>query len=392
MFVPLCEKKNLRFDTQFSFERQLVVDCDSLKLKQIVINLLSNAVKYTLKGGVKLTVSYEGNHIRILVQDSGVGVAKDKLDKIFEPFVRIEENSSIAEGSGLGMYVVKGLVDLFGGTIKAESMVGKGTTFSLVIPADAVTAHGVRSKTKHVLLVDDDPALLLTLKSMVIQLGHQADACQSMKELKKRIASIGEYDFVLTDMEMGADSGLDSLENIRKVNADIPVILMTARSEINDQQVKLMGFSGCLSKPISLNVLSVLLGESEKKVEPTTPGKAVHEKVPFAELEQMLGNDKEAILSVLSAFVENSQNDIAELEKAVSEKDFEKAQQRCHKMLSMFMQIDPENRSVEVLKKMDASRNVDQKFYQGWESDVKSIVKSAEKLLAEISRYVSHRK
>ncbi len=388
MFVPLCEKKNLRFDTQFNFDRDLVVDADSLKLKQIIINLLSNAVKYTLKGGVKLSVSYNDKNILVLVQDSGVGVAKDKLYKIFEPFVRIEENNSIAEGSGFGMYVVKGLVELFGGTIKADSFVGKGTTFSLVIPADAVTSDNTQRKTKHVLLVDDDPALLLTLKSMTLQLGHQADTCQSIDDLKKRIPSIGKYDLVLTDMEMGASSGLDSLENIRPVNADIPVILMTARTEINYEQVKLMGFTGCLPKPISLDVLSILLGESENEKGTLVAEKADDKKVRFAELSQMLGNDKDAIAGVLSAFVDNSQNDLAELRRAAKVADFEIAQQKCHKMQSILMQINPDNQSIDLLKKMDSSRNAEQKSYKGWKDDVESIVKSVEELVADIKQYL----
>ncbi|MBP1617202.1 MAG: sensory transduction histidine kinase [Bacteroidetes bacterium] len=388
MFVPLCEKKNLSFETQFNFDPSQVIDADNLKLKQVIINLLSNAVKYTLKGGVKLSVSYSGNNILVLVQDSGVGVAKDKLNKIFEPFVRLEENNSIAEGSGFGMYVVKGLVELFGGTIKADSVVGKGTTFSLVIPADAVPSGNTQRKTKHILLVDDDPALLLTLKSMTLQLGHQAETCQSIDELKKQIASMGKYDLVLTDMEMGVNSGLDSLEYIRKANADIPVILMTARSEINDEQVKLMGFTSCLPKPISSDVLSILLGESDNKTSAAVPEKTEGE-VRFYELSQMLGNDKDAIAGVLSAFVENSQKDLASLQKAAKGKDFETAQQKCHKMLSMFMQIDSENQAIDLLKKMDSSRNTAPKSYQGWRADVKSIVKLTEELVEDIKKYLS---
>lgn len=391
MFSPLCEKKGLRFETQFSFDHRLIIDGDSLKLKQIIINLLSNAVKYTLKGDVKFSVSYQGNDIFVSVQDSGVGVAKDKLHKMFEPFVRVEENNSVADGTGFGMYVVKGLVELFGGTIKADSVVGKGTAFTLSIPAHSLAEGCDRGKIKHVLFIDDDPALLLTLKSMATQLGHAADTCQSIAELKKRMSSIRNYDLVLTDMEMGSSSGLDVLDCVRKVNSDIPVVLMTARSEINDEQVKLMGFASCLPKPISLDVFSILLGKPDD-------GNSVGNNENDAALErfsgliQMLGNHRESVSKVLSAFVENSQKDMLELQKAAEAAEFELAQQKCHKILSMYMQIDSEGNAIHLLKKMDSSRNADQRCYRGWQDDVKSIVQSTKELVADIEKYLSNQK
>lgn len=385
MFVPLCEKKNLKFNSNFEFDKNLVIRTDNLKLKQIIINILSNAVKYTVKGTVAFDVSYKENNLLVKVQDSGVGVSKDQLKNIFEPFVRIKENNSLAEGSGFGMYVVKGLVDLFGGTIKADSTVGKGSTFTLTIPVETITESPVNSsKSKHIIIIDDDSSLLLTLKTMVHQLGHTATICLGIDELKEKLGSIQDYDLAITDMEMGASSGLDSLEMIRKVSSETPVILMTARSEINEQQVQLMGFNACLPKPISLDTLSVLLGQSEEqhKTE-STKQNAVFEK-----LGQILGNDESAMREVLSTFSTNSQNDLAELRKAIDTNDFKTAQQKCHKMLSMFMQIAPENQVIPLLKQMDSSREKDKINYPGWTNDVTEIVKTTEQLIEEINTYL----
>lgn len=385
MFIPLCQKKNLHFYADFDFDKHLIVNTDNLKLKQIIINLLSNAVKYTVKGDVKFKVAYKDNNISVLVKDSGVGVAKDQLNKIFEPFVRVEENNKIAEGSGFGMFVVKGLVELFGGSINANSEVAKGTEFSVQIPASSIIPDSSGDKIKQILLVDDDSALLLTLKSMTEKLGHKADVCLSMDELKKNLPEIGKYDVVLTDMEMGTHSGLDVLELVRKVNADIPVVLTTARSEIKEEQVKMMGFSSCLPKPISLDVLSILLGQfkhAEKNV-----NEIVEEK-PFSSLKELFGDDENAMRDVLLMFKENSQNDIAELANILQNKDFDTAQHKCHKMLSMFMQVDATNSAIPLLKKMDFSRSDAQKSYEGWENDVRAIVEATGNLIEEINGYL----
>ncbi len=384
MVSPLCKKKNLQFQTQFDFDEELVVDTDGLKLKQIIINLLSNAVKYTANGGVKLQVTYNNNNIHVQIQDSGVGINKEQLNKIFDPFVRVKENNSYAEGMGFGLYVVKGLVELFEGNIQVDSIVGKGTTFDVVIPANRISLDKAKVENKRILFIDDDSSLLSTLKSMTQQLGHQADACQSIQELKSKLSS-EKYDLVVTDMDMGVVSGLDSLEAIRKISSDIPVVLMTARAEADSEKVKLMGFSSFLPKPISLDMLSILFGKSNSK--PTRHEEYSGFEDKFPDLSQMLGNDKDAIQEVLTIFVENSKKDIQELESAIVNHDFDSAQHKCHKMLSMFMQINPQNFAIPLLKKMDSARGLDAN-YKGWEQDVKSIIGYTKELVDTISEYL----
>jgi len=142
MFQPLCnEKKNkLHYSIEVKNNPQIVTDL--LKLKQITVNLISNAVKYTSEGEVNVRVEEidEPNlQLMVTVSDTGKGIPKEKLSSLFEPFTRIEKNSFGIEGSGLGLFVVKGLVDLLGGTVEIQTEEDQGTAISFTIPFEPVS-------------------------------------------------------------------------------------------------------------------------------------------------------------------------------------------------------------------------------------------------------------
>jgi signal transduction histidine kinase/DNA-binding NarL/FixJ family response regulator len=388
MFVPLCEKKNLVFDCKFQFDRNLVLNSDSLKLKQIMINILSNAVKYTVKGRVSLSINFENDMLSLKIEDTGVGIPKDQLDKIFEPFVRIRDNSVLAEGMGFGMYVVKGLLAMFGGTIEVDSQQGVGSKFLLSIPAQKIAEPDSSGDSRKILIIDDDPALLLTLQAMVGQLKHEARICVNMDELERLLPDIAQYDLVITDMEMGAFSGLDSLEKIRRFSATIPVVLMSARSELQEEQVGRMGFSACLPKPISIDVLSVLIGRVPQAKIQTVPGQDVLcRSSQFDTLSEMFGTDKKTIAEILTAFALSSRKDVLDLLELVKKDDFEAAQQKCHKMLSMFMQVDPHNQIIPILKKMDSSRGHNG-IYPDWKNAIREVIQATNLLIDKMENYL----
>jgi signal transduction histidine kinase len=134
MAEPLAAAKGLSFELRPP-KTDLIVRTDPMKLRQVLLNLISNAVKYTEHGGVTLSGRTVNGEVQFLVEDTGVGVAEDHLEKIFEPFWQVEQTTTRrAGGTGLGLAVTRQFVELIGGTIGVESTPGKGSTFRVSVP------------------------------------------------------------------------------------------------------------------------------------------------------------------------------------------------------------------------------------------------------------------
>ena len=135
LFMPMANDKNLKFLYRFSNLDDCLITTDALKLRQITTNLISNAIKYTTQGEVQLYAELlnDPTRLKIVVSDTGIGIPQERLDTIFDPFTQIDNRSANVEGSGFGLFVVKGLVEAMNGTITVESS-EKGTVFAVELP------------------------------------------------------------------------------------------------------------------------------------------------------------------------------------------------------------------------------------------------------------------
>ncbi|MDD3079299.1 MAG: hybrid sensor histidine kinase/response regulator [Paludibacter sp.] len=325
MFKPLAEAKGLSFIYQADSVR---INSDYMKIKQIMINLVSNAIKYTRQGSVSLKMNYADAKLSIQVTDTGVGIPSEKISELYLPFTRIESNNTMAQGTGLGMYVVKGLSDLLQAKININSKPQKGTIIQVDIPCEQVT-YTIPAGKKRIAIYDDDPVLLSVLRDMLLQLGHEI--------VDKN------YEIILTDLEMGETSGLDILANANSV----PVIVMTGRGDFSLEKAKQMGFDGYLPKPFSINNLRDILGDSGNS------------------LNDFLGEDREAILVL---FKNSTAENFLLLRQALDTDNFTKAQALCHKMFPMFAQL---GYPAEELRRMDSHRG---NKYNDWKLDVEKIL------------------
>jgi len=360
MFRPLAQQKELTFHFLPNIDKDFSVLSDHLKVKQIIINILSNAVKYTTKGEVKFEIKAENEVVYFMVTDTGAGIPQNQINDIFKAFLRVADNVQLAEGSGLGMFVVKGLVELLKGAIDIKSAVGKGTQITVSIPVKTTTINTV-FQAKRVLVIDDDRTILSLLKDMLTKLGHSVDVCHAPIECNRYIARISNYDVVITDMEMGEISGKDVLAQVKNNSALMPVIIMTGRSDFHNIKAAEYGFDGYLAKPVGLNSLALLLGSKTNK------------PAALTSLEEMFDNDREAIRQILDIFLQSTTENIDALNTAIANNDFNTAQQFCHKMLPMFLQLGITN-VANLLKKMDAARG---KEYPQWQEDVKAIIEGS---------------
>ena len=381
MFEPLAQHKNLAFEYSNAIESSTFVTSDKLKIKQILINVISNGIKYTLEGSVSFKARLGRNLLVFDITDTGVGIPEDKLEEVFKPFVRIETYNQFAEGSGYGMSVVKGLVDLLGGEIHIDSTVGKGSHFEIRLPVESVETIKVKDevsennkKSLNILVIDDDNTLLSVIDNMLHRLGHQAIPCRSMSDLDNALLQIQDYDYILTDREMGAVSGNDILYLVKEVDNKKPIILMTGRIEYTTEKAKEEGFDGFLQKPFNMKQLESLFGSvtsSENAAESAFPD--------FPEFSETMGNDTESIRSILTVFTQTLSEDLVSMNTSIEQSDFVEAQAICHKILPMFIQLE---RDTEFLSKMNAMRGKGTEAdYPEWKDDAAQFMAQADELL-----------
>lgn len=391
MFKPIAENKQLKFFYHKNISDNLYINSDSLKIKQVVSNIISNALKYTIEGEVHFGVYLVNNKLIFNVIDQGIGIPNDKIEEMFKPFSRADNNIGLAEGNGFGLFVVRGLLELLGGNIKVMSELEKGSHFEISIPVKVIEKpteskqihtdnHIVTSKSKlNLLLVDDDNSLLAVIGAMLKKIGHSSDICRSYIEFNKYLTELDKYDLVLTDREMGTFSGNDVLKTIKSIDKDKKVILMTARDQYSEKYAIREGFDGYIRKPFSIKDLASLLNvnltiEERQQCEFSDD---------FPQLCVMFDNDENAIREILQAFVNATSDNLVALNDAITEHDFVKAQGICHKMRPMFMQL--EQKSAEYLTDMDSRRGQDASSLPDWEEKGIEFMNQSDALLAMLA-------
>lgn len=248
-----------------------LIMADSLRLRQILLNLLNNAVKFTRAGHVSLSIKTASNplseapFLAFFISDSGIGISKEKIKKLFRPFYQVDDALNRAYGgTGLGLAVVHGLVSLMGGEVGVESNLGHGSTFHFTIPlkkaADAVSRDGEKINRKlSVLLAEDDLANQMLAKTYLLKAGHSVDI---VADGVAAIAaySMGDYDVVLMDLQMPQVDGLEATRRIRRLETSIgkhtPIWALTANiSEEDKKNCLKAGMDGHISKPIDRKIL-----------------------------------------------------------------------------------------------------------------------------------------
>ncbi len=372
MFRPFTEEKKLRLELENLTTTAFFVETDYTLLKQILVNVISNAVKYTLEGSVHVRLEYTQQLI-ITVTDTGIGVDREDLEKIFKPFSRIK-NPLKTEGNGFGLYVTKGLAESLKGEIALTSEKGKGTRVTVRLPvtrkdnpatAEKVEGTAVNGKVyEKILLFEDDASLGNMVKEFLIHKGYKVKLCSNTRDVKGFLRLITSFDIVFTDMQMMQITGIDILHEIRKKDADIPVWLMTAYDEYTREKALEEGFSGLITKPIRMSSLTDILSESVKQQK----GGVVF-KGRFPKLAALFDNDEKAIRDILSGFVETSRKDREALAELIDRNDFAAAQQLCHRIYPFFSQLDADH-LCGALRRMDHVRGRGEESYPEWKEEL----------------------
>jgi signal transduction histidine kinase len=257
---PLAHVKQQTLDF-FCSDANIVVWADRDRLIQTIVNLVQNAIKFTQPGG-KVTVICElsnGRTATILVRDTGPGIPPEHLENIFDPFFRIQQGQRTApKGLGLGLSIVKTLVELQGGEVAARNIQGSGAELAFTLPLHSVTTQPARDSHfigRQILVVDDDTDIQQLLHDRLRAEGYQTFSAFDGQQALETLQS-GEFDGVILDIGIGQIDGLEVLRQVRLTNQKIPIIMVTA-SGSQELAVKAigMGAQAYLLKPFDAGEL-----------------------------------------------------------------------------------------------------------------------------------------
>ncbi len=276
------KEKNLEFVSEYDPEIPAILVGDSVRLNQIILNLMSNAIKFTHKGKIKLSIKIESEEeenvsIEFSVADSGIGIADDKINLIFNLFEQAEINTSNSYGgTGLGLAIVKQFVEFQGGTINVSSKLGEGSIFSFILPfgkTEMKTQHEkeiLKPSSEMInlrILVAEDVALnQLLIKMILSDFGFEHEVVDNGKIAIEKFRT-NTYDIILMDLQMPEMNGFEATDYIRKtMKSNIPIIALTADVTTMDvAKCKEFGMDDYISKPIDENQLYSKIVELVKK-------------------------------------------------------------------------------------------------------------------------------
>lgn len=365
-FLPGAEKKQLTLNFEEKIPRTLNLEGDPFRIRQIAENLISNALKFTSQGSITIQVDYEQNRFTFRVEDTGCGMSIQEQQRVFQAFTRLQSAQG-QEGFGLGLSITKKLVELLNGEITIESAPGKGSMFQVVLFLPKVTKAPITQvetlsddkKQWRILLIDDDRIQLNLTEVMIYDLFNHAQhnippvikCCTQPEELFKLIAS-ETFDIVFTDIQMPAMNGFELLQKLRSLDVpqakNIPVIAITARSDMDETDFCTQGFAGCLHKPFNqtelLKIFKTHMQDDwkENTVQTETDSKPSDTECTynFSPLTAFSGDDPAAAHEILETFIGESTKNYERMKQALSNKDMADLCNVAHKMLPTFTMIE----------------------------------------------------
>jgi CheY-like chemotaxis protein/two-component sensor histidine kinase len=269
----------------------LYVDADPVRIAQVVTNLVNNASKYSdEEAHITVSVGREAEEALICVRDNGIGIPPDKLDAIFDSFVQIDPSAERSEGGlGLGLTLVKSLVELHGGSVTAESDgVGRGSDFTVRLPLlperrgrSAPEQPHAEAEPRRVLIIDDNTDSADSLSALLRMLGHEVTTLYNGEDAVREVARFAP-DVILCDIRMPGTSGLDVAKQLRRVFKDRQLTLIAATGYGRPEdvmQAKAAGFDDHLVKPVDLNRLSAVIQASGKAVSHASEDGGAHSTI-----------------------------------------------------------------------------------------------------------------
>lgn len=412
-FLPLAEKKQLQLDFKEKLPGTLTLEGDPFRIRQIVENLLSNALKFTAAGGITLQAEYHGNQFMFCVSDTGCGMTASEQERIFKEFTRLSSAQG-QEGFGLGLSITRKLVELLLGRIDIESAPGKGSTFKVSMPLPSISPKPAPGSKEpaitlpkihlRIAIIDDDRIQMHLTEAMLHNAAEEVKGfkvetvcCEQSEELIEQLKN-RTFDLVFTDIQMPAMNGFELLHHLRSQDfaqaQSIPVIAITARGDMNEDDFLQKGFAGMLQKPFNQSELKKVVKNAlthltvsdnipdtlpvQMKTYETSP----HTDQPynFSPLTAFSEDDPEAAKEILRTFAQETQKNMEKLQAAISNKDMEALCATAHKMLPTFLMIEAQ-KAIPLLKWLEQQRGT-QTYTPEAEQAAETVIAETKQVLA----------
>jgi len=356
LFEPKIREKNLLLTKRYDNKIPRVLVGDPVRLHQILINLVSNAVKFTTKGkivvGVRLLHEDEDKvTIEFTVADTGIGIAEDKIEHIFENFQQATSNTSrLYGGTGLGLAIAKQLAEQQGGSIKVKSIIDKGTTFSVVLPfrktdedlepVTEIRKQNAKVRNLKILVVEDIALNQLLMKTLLDDFGFVSDFAVNGKIAIEKVKN-NPYDVILMDLQLPEMNGFDAARYIKEeMNSDIPIIALTADVTTTDlNKCKAVGMNDYISKPVDEKLLYSKIIDSIKKPGPNIVGDLASYKPKYIDLTYLKDRTKansKLMLDMITLYLEQTPPLISSMKKSLIDKHWGSLYTAVHKIIPSF--------------------------------------------------------
>jgi PAS domain S-box-containing protein len=386
LFEAKIHEKNLVLVKEYDDRIPIVLEGDPLRLHQIIINLVSNAVKFTHRGRITVSVRLiseddEKVNIRFSVTDTGIGIAGDRLEKIFENFQQASSSTSrLYGGTGLGLAIVKQLVESQDGSLSVTSKPNEGSGFSFTLSfqkTDSEAAldselleQNTEIKDIKVLVVEDISLNQLLMKTILDEFGFECDIAENGKIAIERMQK-KEYSMVLMDLQMPVMNGFEATEFIRsKMKSEIPIIALTADvTTVDLAKCKLVGMNDYIAKPIDERVLySKMIGliKSYHDSGNTSPAFSKSMKPKCINLDYLLQRTKSnpsLMMEMISIYLDQTPPLISAMKSSLREKDWHSLYSAIHKMIPSFsimgISVDFENMAKKIQEYANCQKNSD---------------------------------
>jgi len=391
---PLAEKKGLLLVKDFDLENLSYIEGDAFRLKQVLFNLIGNAVKFTLKGEVVFSVSckQQGDdlYFNFVIKDTGIGFSEDNIEKIFNEFEQVdfpEKNQINQTGSGLGLSIVKSLIESQGGRINVSSKEGVGTTFTfhlkykiaenLETELDTKTVAEINNEGK-VWVIDDD-RLILDLCGMIFT--SQAINYQAFGNADEVLAMPIDTDlkYVLIDMRLPGISGVELCQQLRtKLAKDVKFYAITAQVLPDEREgVLKAGFDGLIMKPFRAeDLLSIF----DRK-----PISSTNATFDLSALHKMTGGNEELMARILNRFKTDSANDIFELKEALTKGDDAKTSLIVHRFAGRIGQIGAKDLGL-AFRQMEQNIADTDAITEAQKAEIQSLIIRLERLVEDLDQ------
>lgn len=360
LFKQKILEKNLNLEVDYDENIPDVLLGDPVRLHQIIMNLVSNAIKFTNAGFIKVSVKLVNKNeekatVEFMVSDSGIGIDKAKLGKVFENFQQGSSDSSrLYGGTGLGLAIVKQLVESQDGEIHVVSEINKGSTFSFTLdflitdknPDEEIELMELNSDIKiiKVLVAEDVPLNQLLMKTILDEFGFECDIAENGKIAVEKL-KVNEYDVVLMDLQMPEMNGFEATRYIRnQLMLKIPVIALTADvTTVDLDKCKAVGMNDYISKPVDERQLykkivglvkQSLTTHIEEKEDDFRQSKGKCTDMIY--LMQLTKSNPVLMMDMISIYLEQTPPLVDAMKQSMENKDWNALYSAVHKMIPSF--------------------------------------------------------